>query len=72
MMGRGVVLSLVEGGGGITRMMGDFGKGLKAFKKQMKEGGGSGESDEDVKTIDTSESAKADTVSPEKDKAANG
>ena len=67
-----VVLILFGGGGKLSRLMGDFGKGLKSFKKQMKEGGGGGDSDEDVKTIDTSESAKADTVSPEKDKAANG
>ena len=67
-----VVLILFGGGGKLSRLMGDFGKGLKSFKKQMKEGGGGGDSDDDVKTIDTSESAKADTVSPEKDKAANG
>jgi sec-independent protein translocase protein TatA len=67
-----VVLILFGGGGKLSRLMGDFGKGLKSFKKQMKEGGGSGDGEEDVKTIDTSESAKADTVSPKKDKAANG
>lgn len=32
-----VVLVLFGGGGKISRLMGDFGKGLKAFKKGMKE-----------------------------------
>jgi len=67
-----VVLILFGGGGKLSRLMGDFGKGLKSFKKQMKDGGNGNDGDDDVKTIDTSENAKADTVSPEKDKAANG
>ena len=33
-----VVLVLFGGGGKISRLMGDFGKGLKSFKKGMKEG----------------------------------
>ena len=32
-----VVLVLFGGGGKISRLMGDFGKGLKSFKKGMKE-----------------------------------
>ena len=32
-----VVLVLFGGGGKISRLMGDFGKGLKSFKKCMKE-----------------------------------
>ncbi|HBT42789.1 MAG TPA: twin-arginine translocase TatA/TatE family subunit, partial [Rhodospirillaceae bacterium] len=32
-----VVLVLFGGGGKISRLMGDFGKGLKSFKKSMKE-----------------------------------
>lgn len=32
-----VVLVLFGGGGKISQMMGDFGKGLKAFKKNVKE-----------------------------------
>jgi sec-independent protein translocase protein TatA len=32
-----VVLVLFGGGGKISRMMGDFGKGLNAFKKGIKE-----------------------------------
>jgi len=40
-----VVLVLFGGGGKITRLMGDFGKGMKAFKKGIKE-----ETDGDVAT----------------------
>ena len=32
-----VVLVLFGGGGKISRLMGDFGKGLKSFKKNVKE-----------------------------------
>lgn len=32
-----VVLILFGGGGKISRLMGDFGKGLKSFKKNVKE-----------------------------------
>ena len=61
-----VVLILFGGGGKLSRLMGDFGKGLKSFKKQMKEDG-SGE-DEDNKAIP----ANADMRQAEKDKAAKG
>ena len=68
-----VVLVLFGGKGKISGLMGDFGKGLKSFKKGMKE--------------DDEESAQVDVDSPkeikssseevldnatEKDKAANG
>ena len=68
-----VVLVLFGGKGKISSLMGDFGKGLKSFKKGMKE--------------DDEESAQVDVESPkeikssseevldkaaEKDKAANG
>ena len=68
-----VVLVLFGGKGKISGLMGDFGKGLKSFKKGMKE--------------DDEESAQVDVESPkeinsnseevldnatEKDKAANG
>ena len=68
-----VVLVLFGGKGKISSLMGDFGKGLKSFKKGMKE--------------DDEESAQVDAESPkeinsnseevldnatEKDKAANG
>ncbi len=32
-----VVLILFGGGGKLSRLMGDFGKGLKSFKKQVKD-----------------------------------
>jgi sec-independent protein translocase protein TatA len=32
-----VVLVLFGGGGKLSRLMGDFGKGLKSFKKQMRD-----------------------------------
>ena len=35
-----VVLILFGGGGKLSRLMGDFGKGLKSFKKQVKDENG--------------------------------
>lgn len=66
-----VVLILFGGGGKLSRLMGDFGKGLKSFKKQMKEDGGKGgdDEDEDVKSIRSDSEMQA---GKEKDKAANG
>jgi sec-independent protein translocase protein TatA len=58
-----VVLVLFGGGGKLSRLMGDFGKGLKSFKKQMHE-----EQDGDG----TPKSLADDTASePENDKAEN-
>jgi sec-independent protein translocase protein TatA len=53
-----VVLVLFGGGGKLSRLMGDFGKGLKSFKKQMKD---EGEEQADTKSIekDTPESPGA-------------
>lgn len=53
-----VVLVLFGGGGKLSRLMGDFGKGLKSFKKQMKD---EGEEQAETKSIekDTPESAGA-------------
>ena len=65
-----VVLILFGGGGKLSRLMGDFGKGLKSFKSGVKE-------DEPIaqdspRTI-SSESADAGVASTvEKDQAANG
>ena len=68
-----VVLVLFGGGGKISRLMGDFGKGLKSFKKGMKED----EIAEDAaakKAPEAIELDKVETVdsTPEKDKVANG
>ena len=64
-----VVLILFGGGGKLSRLMGDFGKGLKSFKKQMKEGG---DDEEDVKSIQSTSETQAGKASAEKDRAANG
>ena len=66
-----VVLILFGGGGKLSRLMGDFGKGLKSFKKQVKDDG-SGD-DEDTRTIlGSAEMRQADAARAEKDKAAKG
>jgi Sec-independent protein translocase protein TatA len=52
--------------------MGDFGKGLKSFKKQVKDDGSGGE-EEDVKTIPgNADLRQAGQSAAEKDKAAKG
>jgi sec-independent protein translocase protein TatA len=66
-----VVLVLFGGGGKISRMMGDFGKGLKSFKKGMKEGEAEIAEEEEAKSI-RSESEAANEGAPEKDRAASG
>ena len=67
-----VVLILFGGGGKLSRLMGDFGKGLKSFKKQMKEDGG-GSEDDDTKSIQgNAGTQQAGKAAAEKDKAANG
>ena len=68
-----VVLILFGGGGKISRLMGDFGKGLKSFKKGMKEGDEAeavGGPDE-AKAL-KSEAAEGVVAETEKDKAAQG
>ncbi len=47
-----VVLVLFGGGGKISRLMGDFGKGLKSFKKGIKE-------DDENEKVDDGGSPKA-------------
>ena len=71
-----VVLVLFGGGGKISTLMGDFGKGLKSFKKNIKEEG-TGDTDgeaEPDKAIASEEAKKpVDLASSEnKDRAANG
>jgi sec-independent protein translocase protein TatA len=66
-----VVLILFGGGGKLSRLMGDFGKGLKSFKKQMKDEGG--KEDDDMKSIQNDGGTQqAGKTSAEKDRAANG
>ena len=66
-----VVLVLFGGGGKISRLMGDFGKGLKSFKKGMKEDESDQISTEDPKAL-KSEAAETTESAPEKDTAAKG
>ena len=66
-----VVLVLFGGGGKISRLMGDFGKGLKSFKKGMKEDDPAEVTAEAPKEL-KSESAETVGDATEKDKAANG
>lgn len=59
-----VVLVLFGGGGKISRLMGDFGKGLKNFKSGLKEGEGAAD---DPKALEADkseavETAKSDTA----------
>ena len=63
-----VVLVLFGGGGKISRLMGDFGKGLKSFKKGMKEEEASDDMTEEPKTLnseatDTAEASDKDKAS---------
>lgn len=69
-----VVLVLFGGGGKISRLMGDFGKGLKNFKKSMKEDEDDG-SEPPRKEIESDAPPKRATPESEesgKDKAAKG
>jgi len=68
-----VVLVLFGGGGKISRLMGDFGKGLKSFKKGMKEEdvAEDGIKDEPPKAIYVDEADNVDAAA-DKDKAASG
>ena len=71
-----VVLVLFGGGGKISKLMGDFGKGLKSFKKNVKEET-SGDSDDDgeqTKSIEgeAASASVSESTSEEKDRAASG
>ena len=57
-----VVLVLFGGGGKISRLMGDFGKGLKNFKSGLKEGEGAGDA---PKAIDAENSEAVETSKPD-------
>lgn len=64
-----VVLVLFGGKGKISALMGDFGKGLKSFKKGMKDD--EPVTEEPPKVLKSEQEEDADSV-PEKDRAANG
>jgi sec-independent protein translocase protein TatA len=64
-----VVLVLFGGGGKISRMMGDFGKGLNAFKKGIKENADEAPAQTtENKSIEGSDNAES--VAADKDQAA--
>ena len=73
-----VVLILFGGGGKLSRLMGDFGKGLKSFKKQVKDDADSDEPAEPTaisgkKEAEATASASVDaSANMEKDRAAKG
>ncbi len=66
-----VVLILFGGGGKLSRLMGDMAKGVKAFKKGLKEELPDEGQDEATKVLN-SESAVAAGDSAKKDEAAKG
>ena len=58
-----VVLVLFGGGGKLSKLMGDMGKGVTSFKKGLKEGGddkAKTESDPDPKAIESEETCRRD------------
>lgn len=67
-----IVLLLFGGRGKISSLMGDFGKGLKSFKKGLKdgeEGEGTADSDDAVGAIEDKPAVAAKAEDKEKDKA---
>ncbi len=58
-----VVLVLFGGKGKISSLMGDFGKGLKSFKKSMKEEDEVATDDDDQKAIKSEQADVAASVS---------
>ncbi|MCH7865192.1 MAG: twin-arginine translocase TatA/TatE family subunit [Proteobacteria bacterium] len=67
-----VVLVLFGGGGKISRLMGDFGKGLKSFKKGMKEEDEKAAVTDEGKKELKSEQVEVAEPEPKKDEAAQG
>ncbi len=63
-----IVLVLFGGRGKISGLMGDFGKGLKSFKKNMKDEGGSETASDDEEAKKTAEASASEESS--KDTAA--
>jgi sec-independent protein translocase protein TatA len=64
-----IVLVLFGGRGKISALMGDFGKGLKSFKKGMKDDGAENSGGEnDKKTLNAEQVDTIDTVAPEANK----
>lgn len=65
-----VALLLFGGGGKISSIMGDFGKGLRNFKKSMKEDDGeAGTEGGAAKSLKSEESASADSKADQAQKS---
>jgi len=64
-----IVLLLFGGRGKISGLMGDFGKGLKSFKKGMKDGEEEEAPVAKSEAIEEKKSAVADAKTEDKDKA---
>ncbi|MBL4615367.1 MAG: twin-arginine translocase TatA/TatE family subunit [Magnetovibrio sp.] len=64
-----IVLLLFGGRGKISGLMGDFGKGLKSFKKGMKDGDGDDKPEAKTDAIEDKPSTTVKSSSEEKDKA---
>jgi sec-independent protein translocase protein TatA len=60
-----VVLVLFGGGGKISRLMGDFGKGLKAFKKGMKEEEGAQEGSDQPQALSSGPAPQVPPAQPQ-------
>lgn len=58
-----VVLILFGGGGKLSRLMADFGKGLKSFRKQVRD---DGDEDGDPKTISADPAPASSTMNNDK------
>ena len=67
-----VVLVLFGGGGKISRLMGDFGKGLKSFKKGMKEEEAEAVSEEGQKALKSEQAEEVSKPEPKKNEAQQG
>ena len=64
-----VVLVLFGGKGKVSALMGDFGKGLKSFKKGMKDEEVADNTDDESKVLKSEASDVDKTASEDKDKA---
>ena len=67
-----VVLVLFGGGGKISRLMGDFGKGLKSFKKGMKEEEAEAVPEEGKKALKSEQAEEVSKPEPKKNEAQQG
>ncbi len=69
-----VVLVLFGGRGKLSALMGDAGKGIRSFKKGLKDGDDAKDEDGDTKAIDQEATAAASSTTEDDDakKAASG